>query len=54
MTAFYKHLIRDHESPAGALAEAAREERKTFQDPALWGAFDISITRRDSLARVKQ
>lgn len=53
MTAFYKHLIRDHEPPSSALAEAAREVRKQFQDPALWGAFDISITGRDSLTAYK-
>jgi CHAT domain-containing protein len=49
MTAFYKHLIRDHEPPVSALAEATREARQRFQDPALWGAFDISIAGQTSL-----
>ena len=51
MAAFYSHLIRDHESPTRALAEATREARRSFQDPALWGAFDISISGSDSLAQ---
>jgi CHAT domain-containing protein len=51
MTAFYTHMVRDHELPASALAEATREARKQFQDPALWGAFDISVTGRESLTR---
>jgi CHAT domain-containing protein/tetratricopeptide (TPR) repeat protein len=54
MTAFYTHLIRDHEPPTSALAEATREARKSFPDPALWGAFDISITGRDSLTHLRQ
>jgi CHAT domain-containing protein len=49
MTAFYRHFIHDHELPASALADAMREARQRFQDPALWGSFDISITGRDSL-----
>jgi CHAT domain-containing protein/tetratricopeptide (TPR) repeat protein len=54
MTAFYTHLIRYHETPSSALAEAMREVRKTFQDPALWGSFDIAITGRNSLVHPKQ
>jgi CHAT domain-containing protein len=53
MTAFYSHFIRDHEPPTSALAEAMREARQHFQDPALWGAFDISITGRESLTAYK-
>jgi CHAT domain-containing protein/tetratricopeptide (TPR) repeat protein len=49
MTAFYTHFIRDRELPADALADAMREARRRFEDPALWGAFDISIARRDAL-----
>jgi CHAT domain-containing protein/tetratricopeptide (TPR) repeat protein len=47
MTAFYVHLISDHEPPASALAYAMRESRQRFSDPAIWGAFDISVTDRD-------
>jgi CHAT domain-containing protein len=54
MAAFYTRMVRDHELPARALAEATREARRTFQDPALWGAFDISIKGRDSLTQAKQ
>jgi CHAT domain-containing protein len=54
MTAFYTHMLGDHELPARALAEATREARRAFHDPALWGAFDISITGRDSLTRARQ
>jgi CHAT domain-containing protein/tetratricopeptide (TPR) repeat protein len=49
MAAFYTHLVRDHEPPAIALADAMREARQRFQDPALWGSFDISITGREAL-----
>jgi CHAT domain-containing protein len=54
MTAFYSHLIRDHESPGSALTEAMREARQHFKDPALWGAFEISITGRDALTQTRQ
>jgi CHAT domain-containing protein len=53
MTAFYTHFVREHEPPATALADAMREARKRFLDPALWGSFDISITGRDSLTQAK-
>jgi CHAT domain-containing protein/tetratricopeptide (TPR) repeat protein len=49
MAAFYTRLVRDHDPPANALAEAMRDARQRFRDPALWGAFDISITGRESL-----
>jgi CHAT domain-containing protein len=52
--AFYTRMVRGHEPPARALAEATREARQHFQDPALWGAFDISITGRDSFSQHNQ
>jgi CHAT domain-containing protein len=54
MAAFYTHMVRDHESPTRALGEATREARQHFQDPALWGSFDISITKRNSLTQIKR
>lgn len=54
MKSFYTHFIHDHELPANALADAMREARQRFQDPALWGSFDISITGRDSLTQNKR
>jgi CHAT domain-containing protein len=42
MTSFYSHYEKAREPPAVALAEAMRELRARFADPALWGAFEIS------------
>jgi CHAT domain-containing protein len=53
MTAFYEYLVRDREAPAVALANAMRDTKRRFADPALWGPFQISITGHDALTRDK-
>ena len=47
MTEFYRHLLRDSMSPAGALGAAMRSvvSRAPSADPALWAAFQVTTTR---------
>lgn len=46
MTEFYRHLLHDSMSPAAALGAAMRSEvaRDGSADPALWAAFQISVS----------
>jgi CHAT domain-containing protein/Tfp pilus assembly protein PilF len=45
MTEFYRHLIRDSMSPVTALSASMRSvlKRNPSADPALWGAFQVSV-----------
>ncbi len=45
MTEFYRHLLRDSMSAPAALAAAMRSvvSRERAADPALWGAFQVSV-----------
>jgi CHAT domain-containing protein len=46
MTEFYRHLLHDSMSPAAALGAAMRSvvSRDGSADPALWAAFQISVS----------
>jgi CHAT domain-containing protein/tetratricopeptide (TPR) repeat protein len=46
MTEFYQHMLRDSMRPQAALGTAMRSiaSREASADPALWGAFQVSIT----------
>ncbi|HKD53106.1 MAG TPA: CHAT domain-containing tetratricopeptide repeat protein [Steroidobacteraceae bacterium] len=46
MTEFYRHLLHDSMSPAAALGAAMRSvvSRDQSADPALWAAFQISVS----------
>jgi len=46
MTEFYRHLLRDSMSAPAALAAAMRTvvSREGVKDPALWAAFQVSVT----------
>jgi CHAT domain-containing protein len=45
MTEFYRHLLRDSMSAPAALAAATRGilSRQPDADPALWGAYQVSV-----------
>jgi CHAT domain-containing protein len=43
MSEFYRRYVRSHESPTQALAEAMRVGQQTYEDPSLWGAYDLSV-----------
>ena len=47
MTEFYRHLLHDSMSPAGALGAAMRSivSRDPAADPALWAAFQVTTIR---------
>jgi CHAT domain-containing protein len=45
MDEFYDGVIRKQQTPVAALSRAMRNARATWPDPALWGAFDVSIAR---------
>jgi CHAT domain-containing protein len=46
---FYKRYIGAHETPAQALAEAMRASQRRYEDPSLWGAYEISAIGREAL-----
>ena len=43
MSAFYEGMVARKLTPRVALANAMRRVRASFPDPALWGAFEISL-----------
>jgi CHAT domain-containing protein len=45
MDDFYDGIIQKQQTPVAALSRAMRNARATWPDPALWGAFDVSIAR---------
>jgi CHAT domain-containing protein len=55
MTEFYGHLIRDSMSPASAWSASMRSvlDRNALADPALWAAFQVSVSSIDGRAGVK-
>jgi CHAT domain-containing protein len=46
---FYRRYVQSHESPAQALAEAMRVGQQTYEDPSLWGAYDLSVIGPETL-----
>jgi CHAT domain-containing protein/tetratricopeptide (TPR) repeat protein len=50
MSEFYQHMLRDSMAPEAALGAVMRSSavRERSSDPALWGAFQISIAALDS------
>ncbi len=50
MSEFYQHMLRDSMAPEAALGAVMRSAavRERSSDPALWGAFQISIAALDS------
>jgi CHAT domain-containing protein len=44
MDDFYAGVIERQQTPVAALSRAMRAARHQWQDPALWGAFDVSIS----------
>ena len=46
---FYSHLVREHSTPTAALSEAMRNTLKEWQDPALWGVFEVSRAVREPM-----
>jgi CHAT domain-containing protein len=55
MTEFYRGILHDHLSPSGALGSAMRGEllRNPQADPALWAAFQVSVSRLQSRTQGK-
>jgi CHAT domain-containing protein len=53
MTEFYGHLIRDSMSPASAWSASMRSvlDRNPLADPALWAAFQVSVSSIGGPAR---
>lgn len=50
MTRFYEHLLKQQEPVASALSAAMRESLATgTTDPAIWGAFSLSIANSNSI-----
>ena len=49
MSEFYQHYIGSREPPAQALAEAMRAAEQTYEDPGLWGAYEISMIGPEAL-----
>jgi CHAT domain-containing protein len=43
MDSLYSGVIEQQLTPVAALSRAMRTGRKQWKDPALWGAFDVSV-----------
>ncbi|MBC8025578.1 MAG: CHAT domain-containing protein [Steroidobacteraceae bacterium] len=41
---FYTGVIQRQQTPVAALSRAMRSARRQWSDPALWGAFDVSVS----------
>lgn len=52
MTEFYRHMLQSSMGPQAALGTAMRSiaSREATADPALWGAFQVSVTALGSPA----
>jgi CHAT domain-containing protein len=48
MSEFYTNMMQTGKTPRAALARAMRSARSRYGDPLLWGAFDLSIARREA------
>jgi len=55
MTEFYRGILHNHLSPSGALGSAMRGElvRNPRADPALWAAFQLSVSHLQSRTQVQ-
>jgi CHAT domain-containing protein len=55
MTEFYRGILHNHLSPSGALGSAMRGElvRNPRADPALWAAFQLSVSHLQSHNQVQ-
>jgi CHAT domain-containing protein len=55
MTEFYRGVLQDHLSPSGALGSAMRGElvRNPQADPALWAAFQVSVSHLQNRSQVQ-
>jgi CHAT domain-containing protein len=55
MTEFYRGFLHNHLSPSGALGSAMRGElvRNPQADPALWAAFQLSVSHLQSRTQVQ-
>ena len=47
MADFYSRVVRERMTPTAALSQAMRAAKSRWQDPALWGVFEVSRVVRE-------
>jgi len=47
MSDFYSRVVRERMTPMAALSQAMRAAKSRWQDPALWGVFEVSRVVRE-------
>jgi len=47
MADFYSRVVRERMTPMAALSQAMRAAKSRWQDPALWGVFEVSRVVRE-------